>query len=131
MTWPESEGLKNHFCLEFYFASKKQFRARSEYYLTNYGFLPDFKAGAHTGRVTAVEIGEVKRDIAYHGDTLNTASRIQGVCNEYEKSFLISKVLLDKVGLHPNMKVQELGMILLKGKTTKVGVVSIDWMGTP
>lgn len=130
VTWPEREGIRNHFCIEFYFACKRQFRDRAEYYITNYGFLPDFKAGAHTGTVTTVEIGEYKRDIAYHGDTLNTASRIQSVCNEYNKSFLISKSLVDKAGVHPNMKTQELGMILLKGKTTKVGLVSVDWVET-
>jgi adenylate cyclase len=131
VTWPEREGLKGHCCIEFYFACKKQFRDRSGYYMTNYGFLPDFKAGAHTGPVTTVEIGEVKKDIAYHGDTLNTAARIQGICNEYKKSFLASKVLLDKTGNHPNMKTEALGMILLKGKTTKVGLVSVDWTETP
>ena len=131
VTWPESEGLKNHFCIEFYFACIKQFQNRTAYYMTNYGFLPNFKAGAHTGRVTAVEIGEVKRDIAYHGDTLNTASRIQGVCNDYSKSFLVSEFLLHKVGRHPDMKTHELGKILLKGKTTTVGIVSVDWAETP
>jgi adenylate cyclase len=127
LTWPESEGLKNHFCIAFYFACKRQFDNRKQHYLTSYGTLPDFKAGAHTGTVTAVEIGEFKRDIAYHGDTLNTASRIQGVCNEYNRSFLASKFLVDKVGTHPNMKIEDLSMIQLKGKTTKVGVVSIAW----
>lgn len=130
VTWPESEGLKNHFCLEFYFACKKQFRDRSGHYTTNYGILPEFKAGAHTGTVTVVEIGEVKRDIAYHGDTLNTASRIQSVCNDYDKSFLVSKVLLDKLGSHPSMQVLGLGMILLKGKTTKIELASVEWIET-
>jgi adenylate cyclase len=128
VTWPENEGLKQHFSIEFYFACKEQFRSRSDYYNTTYGFLPDFKAGAHTGTVTAVEIGEVKRDIAYHGDTLNTASRIQSVCNEYKKDFIVSKELIDKVGPHPNMRTQELGSILLKGKSVKVDLVSIDWI---
>lgn len=127
VTWPEDEGLKNHFCIEFYFACNRQFRKRTEYYLGNYGLLPDFKAGAHTGTVTTVEIGEVKRDIAYHGDALNTAARIQSVCNDYNKNFIASKVLIDKVGPHPNMKTQELGMILLKGKTTQVELMSIEW----
>lgn len=128
VTWPEREGIKNHFCIRFYFACKRQFQDRADYYVTNYGFLPDFKAGAHTGTVTAVEIGEVKRDIAYHGDTLNTASRIQGVCNQYGKSFLVSKLLLEKVGPHTNMVTEDLGMILLKGKTTKVGLASVEWV---
>jgi len=128
VTWPESEGVKQHFCIEFFFACRNQFRTRSDYYATNYGLLPEFKAGAHTGTVTAVEIGEVKRDIAYHGDTLNTAARIQSVCNEYEKNFIVSKELIDKVGPHSNMRTQELGSILLKGKTLKVGLVTVDWV---
>ncbi|MFZ6009553.1 MAG: adenylate/guanylate cyclase domain-containing protein, partial [Bacteroidota bacterium] len=128
VTWPESEGIKNHFCIEFYFACKRQFHNRKDYYLTTYGLLPDFKAGVHTGAVTTVEIGDVKRDIAYHGDTLNTAARIQGVCNDFGKSFIASKVLLDRLGLHPNMKIQALGNILLKGKTTQVELAGVEWM---
>ena len=127
VTWPENEGIKDHCCIAFYAACKKQFELRKEHYLGNYDLLPNFKAGAHTGTVSAVEIGEVKRDIAFHGDTLNTASRIQSVCNEYNKSFLVSKDLLDKVGVHSNMKVEELGMVLLKGKTSKVGIYHVDW----
>ena len=126
--WPESEGLKNHFCIRFYFACKKQFRDRAGYYMTNYGFLPDFKAGVHTGKVTVVEIGEIKKDIAYHGDTLNTAARIQSVCNKYNKDFLVSEYLLEKIGIDQSMKTGALGMILLRGKTAKVGIVSVDWI---
>lgn len=126
VTWMEDEGLKNNFCVNFYFACRMQFRERAEYYRTNYGLLPDFKAGAHSGKVTAVEIGEVKRDIAYHGDTLNTASRIQGVCNEYNKGFLVSEYLFRKLGENLNIKSEWLGTTLLKGKAEKVGLVSIE-----
>lgn len=127
--WPESEGLRNQSCLTFFFACKKQFQEREKYYQDRYGLLPDFKAGAHSGTVTAVEIGEVKRDIAYHGDTLNTAARIQSICNSYGKSFLVSKLLLDKVGAHPSMKTEDLGLLSLKGKSIKVDVVSVEWTG--
>jgi adenylate cyclase len=126
--WAESEGLKNHLCIRFYFACKKQFQDRAHYYMKNYGFLPEFKAGVHIGKVTAVEIGEVKRDIAYHGDTLNTAARIQSVCNEYHKDFLVSEYLLGKIEIDQRMKTETLGMILLRGKTAKVGIVSVDWV---
>ena len=30
VTWPESEGIKNQFCIKFYFACKKQFLDKSE-----------------------------------------------------------------------------------------------------
>ena len=127
LTWPEYEGIKKHFCIEFYFACRRQFHDRSSYYMNNYGLLPEFKAGVHSGPVTTVEIGEVKRDIAYHGDTLNTAARIQHACNEYGKNFIASKALIDKVGTHPRMKTDSLGPILLKGKTSRIELLSVEW----
>jgi adenylate cyclase len=129
LTWRAEVGLKNFSCVKFFFACKKQFTDRTEYYEKNYGFLPYFKAGLHMGKVTAVEIGDIKRDIAYHGDTLNTAARIQSVCNEYNKDFLISEYLLDKINLNHNFKTERLGMILLKGKASKVGIASVDSIG--
>ena len=80
------------------------------------------------GKVSAVEIGEIKRDIAYHGDTLNTAARIQHVCNDYNKKLLVSEYLLEKIGSNKKMKTEALGMMQLKGKTTKIGIASIDWV---
>jgi adenylate cyclase len=100
VAWPEHAGLKYYFCINFYFACKNQFSLRAQYYLTNYGLVPEFKAGLHSGMVTAVEIGELKRDIAYHGDTLNTAARIQSVYNEYGKSLLHPVISLTKPGCH-------------------------------
>ncbi|HTE28001.1 adenylate/guanylate cyclase domain-containing protein [Flavitalea sp.] len=131
LTWAEKEGLKNSYCIRFYFATVEQFHKRSDYYLANYGMVPNFKAGVHSGQVTAVEIGEVKREIAYHGDTLNVASRIQSVCNEFNKSFLSSEFLFGKIQsnqdfLDGSFSAEALGKILLKGKTEKVGIVSIE-----
>lgn len=128
LTWPMHEGLKNSMCIRFYFACKKLFHNRAQYYTTNYGLLPAFKAGVHMGKVTAVEIGEIKKDIAYHGDTLNTAARIQGVCNEYRKDLIVSEYVLANIEAGKGMKTEMLGMILLRGKTEKVGIVSVDWI---
>ena len=131
LTWAEKEGLKNSYCIRFYFATIEQFRKKSDYYLANYGMVPNFKAGVHSGRVTAVEIGEIKREIAYHGDTLNVASRIQSVCNEFNKNFLASEVLFVKIQsnqsfLDGGFTAESHGKILLKGKTKMVGIISIE-----
>ncbi|MCU7552654.1 adenylate/guanylate cyclase domain-containing protein [Chitinophagaceae bacterium LB-8] len=128
VTWRVSDGLRDASCIRFFFACEKQFLDRSEYYSKYYGFLPNFKAGLHLGKVTAVEIGVIKRDIAYHGDTLNTAARIQSVCNEYNKKLLISESLLEKIDLNHDLKTETLGMIQLRGKTTKVGIASVNWI---
>lgn len=124
--WKIEDGLKNMSCVHFFFACEKQFTKRKEYYQKNYGMLPEFKASLHLGKVTAVEIGEVKRDIAYHGDTINTAARIQGMCNEYQKKLLVSDLFSEMSKLNEHFKTQELGNIMLKGKTTPVGILSVE-----
>ena len=126
LTWRVNDGLRDFSCIRFFFACEKQFVERAPYYNKEYGFLPYFKAGLHMGKVTVVEIGEIKRDIAYHGDTLNTAARIQSVCNEHNKKFLVSEHLLEKIGLNQGLDTEPLGMIQLRGKTTSVGIASID-----
>jgi len=126
VTWRVPDGLKNLSCIRFFFGCEKQFLDRGNYYITNYGLLPHFKAGLHMGKVTAVEIGDIKRDIAYHGDTLNTAARIQSVCNEHNKNFLISAYLLESLAPNHNLKTETMGMILLRGKSTKVEILSVE-----
>ncbi|TKC62106.1 adenylate/guanylate cyclase domain-containing protein [Pedobacter hiemivivus] len=126
VTWRVPDGLRDLSCIRFFFGCEKQFQDRANYYMTNYGLLPHFKAGLHMGKVTAVEIGDIKRDIAYHGDTLNTAARIQSVCNEHHKNFLISAYLLESLAPNHNIKTENIGMILLKGKSTKVGILSVE-----
>ncbi len=125
VTWPESEGIRNQACIRFYFAVKKQFQDRVAYYHSHYGTLPVFKAGLHMGKVTVVEIGEVKKDIAYHGDTLNTTARIQRVCNEFNRDFLVSEHLIKKLQLDGNIQCENLGSVLLKGKKEQIGIVSL------
>lgn len=126
VTWRVSDGLKNMSCVRFFFGCDQQFRERAKYYMDNYGFLPHFKAGLHMGKVTAVEIGDIKRDIAYHGDTLNTAARIQSVCNEHNKNFLISEYMLASLGPDHSIRTETMGRILLRGKSTKVGILSVE-----
>lgn len=126
LSWKTNEGLANLSCVQFFFACEKQFQHKADYYMQTYGQVPEFKAGLHMGKVTAVEIGEIKRDIAYHGDTLNTAARIQSMCNDYQKKFLVSDYFLERSHLNNHFKIETLGMTILKGKTTPVGILSVE-----
>ena len=112
--------------IEFFFSTQNQFDQRHDYYMENYGIVPEFKAGLHLGIVTAVEVGEIKRDIAYHGDTLNTAARIQSICNKYNKSFLISQDIKNSTDLENIYNIESLGQITLKGKDIPIEVFSLD-----
>ena len=124
-----AEGLKELACIQFYFACSEQFAKRSAYYEEQYGRLPFFKAGLHGGKITAVEIGEIKRDIAFHGDTINTAARIQSLCNTYNKSLLVSKGFTEFDGFGSQFIATSLGLVTLKGKQEAVELVSVEGRG--
>jgi adenylate cyclase len=126
LSWRIAEGLKELACIQFYFACGEQFAKRATYYKEQYGRLPFFKAGLHGGKVTAVEIGEIKRDIAYHGDTINTAARIQSLCNTYGKSLLVSKLFTEYEGFDAQFVATSLGAVPLKGKQEAVELVSVE-----
>lgn len=124
ITW-HANGTSNDFaCIDFFFDCEARFHKRAAYYQQRYGFKPQFKAGAHMGNVTAVEIGEIKRDIAFHGDTLNTASRLQSLCNEYHQLMLISATLATHASRAP-YQVTSLGNVQLKGKSIPTEIFSV------
>lgn len=126
LSWPTREGLRDFCCIHFFFACEKRLRARSQYYQQRYGWTPEFKAGLHEGKVTAVEIGEIKLDVAYHGDTINTTARIQSVCNDYGKTLLVSETLFQKLNvLKDGFESEPLGSIQLKGKTENITIYAI------
>jgi len=124
--WPEKEGLFQLRCIEFFFECKQRMKSKKDYYNATYGLVPEFKAGLHTGKVTAIEIGQVKMDIAYHGDTVNTAARIQSICNELNSDFLVSDYLLSKVELHPKIQINSCGEVVLRGKKEPIGISSLS-----
>ncbi|UCS93910.1 adenylate/guanylate cyclase domain-containing protein [Echinicola marina] len=119
LTWKLKAGLKSQNCLRAFFNFKQQLLKRKDYYTQNYNCLPHFKGGLHVGIVTVTEVGKYKKEIAYHGDTINTAARIQGQCNALQQELLISeslKGLLEDNGF----TFKQMGNIALKGKERSI-----------
>ncbi|GEM_PF-3025030 len=63
---------------------------QSSYFENRYQVKPIFKAAIHGGTVTRSEIGSTPIHLAYHGDVVNTTSRILGICHKHETDLLIS-----------------------------------------
>jgi adenylate cyclase len=95
LTWEYSKMKNVSDCLDAFWEFSDTLLKRTEYYKDTYGILPYFKAGMNIGMVTVVEIGDLKKEIAYHGNTINTASRIEALCNSLNEKLLISKKLYD------------------------------------
>ena len=125
LSWPINKGLRNNNCIKLFYAYIKVLDRRSKYYKKKYGIVPYFKAGIHCGKLIIAQVGIEKKELAFHGDVINTASRIQDLCNDYNSPLLASEALLNRLALKPFFKIHPKGSIELKGKEQTVNVFEI------
>lgn len=109
-----------------YFAYKARLENRREYYMKKYNTVPEFKGGMDLGVVTVAEIGDIKREIAYHGDVLNTAARIQEQCKVLNKDLLISEHVEEKLIRLNEFRKEFVGDFNLRGKEKAMKIYSLD-----
>ncbi|RLD19198.1 MAG: hypothetical protein DRI71_12215 [Bacteroidetes bacterium] len=125
LTWESSVAQNNNNILGIFFAFDQALQKKSGHYLNKYGIVPEFKAGCNAGEVTAAEIGIIKRDIAYHGDVINTSSRVQGMCNVLHHDLLITPSLInDEIPLQ-GFEIKSVGQHNLKGKGNETELFSV------
>ncbi|MEM8894941.1 MAG: adenylate/guanylate cyclase domain-containing protein, partial [Bacteroidota bacterium] len=96
---------------------------QSSYFENRYQVKPIFKAAIHGGTVTRSEIGNTPVHLAYHGDVVNTTSRILGICHKHETDLLISASYyerLKKEALADSYK--KIEEVVLNGKVHRLTV---------
>jgi adenylate cyclase len=116
MTWKVNDGIRNGNCINVYFDFMRVLEERKDYYHSNYGLQPFFKAGLNVGPVITTEVGIVRREIAYLSEVLHTAARIQGKCNEFDLGILASQKLRNLFLNAPNILFESIGLVPLRGK---------------
>ncbi|MDQ3016288.1 MAG: adenylate/guanylate cyclase domain-containing protein, partial [Bacteroidota bacterium] len=127
VSWWMTPGLNRLNCIRCPLEIRKVFNHRSSYYTSTYGVVPDFKAGLHCGPVMVGEIGVVKRDIAFSGEVVGTAARIQSRCNQFEVNLLISKDLKDLIPWEGSkMYAEHKGDLLIKGKMENLPLYTVN-----
>ena len=125
LTWAINHGLENSNCLKTFFMFQENLIRNSENYFKNFGVKPEFKAGLHFGKVISAQIGDLKREIVYNGDVLNTASRIQNECNKYQRNFLVSGTLKNRLKQINGFHWERIDAVTLRGKETEVELFSV------
>lgn len=125
LTWEVEHGLKNSNCLKSFFMFQESLRRNSGNYLRNFGIKPEFKAGLHFGKVVCAQIGDLKREIVYNGDVLNTTARIQDECNKYQRDCLVSGMLMKRLKQMDGFQWERIDAVTLRGKETEVELFSV------
>jgi adenylate cyclase len=125
IAWKQGDGVLYNRCIECFFDMKNEIQKFRNRYLQKYGLVPEFKAGIHCCRVVAGEVGIIKRDITFSGYVLNTTSRIQGKCKEFNAEIIASDDLLSTLQLAGKYTAQFLGFIQLRGKEKDIGLSTL------
>ena len=125
VTWAKDRGLRGAKCINCYFRMVAAIAEVDNNYERKYGFVPRFKAGYHYGTVIAGLSGDIKRNLVFHGDTVNTAARIRSECTTANRPLLLSGDLLKHLPVTTGLATENMGRIKLRGKEEEIELFAI------
>lgn len=128
LTWKTSACKHKARPLNCFYDFKDALQHTQKKFLRRYGVIPDFKAAVHCGKVISAEVGNFGSEMAYHGDVLNTTSRIQSLCSKLGQDFLISEDFFAKLPLPLPHKFicTKAGSFELRGKKNAILIFSLQ-----
>jgi adenylate cyclase len=115
-TWKLDQGIAQARCVVACFDAFDALARKAPEYRREFGAAVNFRAGLHCGPLVTGEMGSVKTEIVFLGDTVNTAARIQDFCRQTGDRLLASADLVDRLELPPGVLKRSLGDLRLRGK---------------
>lgn len=130
LSW-SSKNIKNfRYAVNFYYEFKSILASRDEYFKNEFGIIPNFTASINAGEIMVAEVGTVKSEIAFHGDVLNTAARIQKQCKSYNRPLLVTECFVKKFRpVSQGYQVEWITNDPLAGKLKRVEVYAVHPAG--
>jgi adenylate cyclase len=125
VTWPLAEGVRAASCVRCFFWSRDAVGREAARYTRDFGVVPRFRAGLHGGTVTAGELGDLRRQIVFVGDILNTAARLEEYAKREGLDLVVSDSLLRRLELPPDILARRCGELELRGKDAPVAACSL------
>jgi adenylate cyclase len=124
LTWPQ-RAVADGDCLRCPFIARERIEERGEHYLARYKTVPAFRASLHYGEIVAGEVGDVRREIAYVGDTLNSAARLLEAAKELGRDVLASADLLAQAALPQEVRAKTLPTLNVRGRAQPLAVAAL------
>ncbi|MFI4998810.1 MAG: adenylate/guanylate cyclase domain-containing protein [Reyranellales bacterium] len=126
LTWSGDAALEDGASLLCPFVAQDFIAAQKEQYLKRFGAVAEFRAALHCGEIVAGEIGDLRREIAYVGDTLNVAARLLDAAKTLGRDVLVSADLLERATLPPDLRAEPLPMLTVRGRTAPLEIAALD-----
>jgi adenylate cyclase len=125
VTWTAADGRSHARPLACFFAIESALAGAAAAFAGEFGVAPRLRAALHAGPVITGEIGERRRAIVFHGDVMNTTSRIEQLTRELDRAFLVSADALARLDGHARYALEDLGDRSIRGRAAKVRVYAV------
>jgi adenylate cyclase len=125
ITWRHDRGVRAANCLRCFFLIRDAIERSAASYLREFGEVPTFRGGLHGGTVVAGELGELRQEIVFVGDILNTAARLEEYARLHRLDLVVSGALLERLELRPGLRAELREELTPRGKHEKVAVYSV------
>jgi len=126
VTWTEADGAIEARPLRCYFEMSAAVDALGAEFAAQFGAEAELRAALHLGDVIAGEVGEQRRAIVFHGDVMNTASRLEQATREHGCRFIASADALRAFGPLPELVSRDLGALALRGRKEPIPAFAIE-----
>jgi adenylate cyclase len=124
IAWKPEKGLHEARCIRTYYSIREELSRQAPKYLRRYGVEPAFRASCHIGMVVAGEIGNVKSQIVYIGDTLYIAGEIEKKCRTLDSDFIVSEALVHRLPPQRGLFFQPLGRLPVEGRENGIALLT-------
>lgn len=124
VTW--ENGLKENQALIFHETAYETIESRKNFYIGKYNVLPEFRTSAHSGPVVVGELGVIKKEITYLGDTLNTGARLLEESKKHGYRMIISGSVESKLSESCRKKIISIGNVSIRGKEIQLDIFGIN-----
>src|SRR5262245_56569996 len=125
ITWTVDEGRRGARPLACLFAIEEALKAATLDFEREFGAAPRLRAALHAGPVTTGEVGGSRRAIVFHGDVMNTASRLENATRELQRPVLVSEEALNRLEGRDGYALEDLGAQQLRGRAAPVRAYAV------
>jgi len=126
ITWPMEAGIRAASCVRCFFGIRSALAKQAARYQRDFGALPRLRGGLHGGTVTAGELGDLRQQIVFVGDILNTAARLEEYAKRSGFDLVASATLLARLDLPQDVQADPCGELELRGKEARVAAFRLS-----
>ena len=126
ITWTLAEGRTSARPLACFYAIERALAEAAGDFQREFGSVPRLRAALHAGPVITGEVGGSRRAIVFHGDVMNTTSRIENATRDLQRPFLASEDALNRMAGTDAYALRDLGPRQLRGREAPVRLYAVE-----